>query len=703
MNILKKTALEEAKIESFLNDSAEKLSQLEKYSQYVDTSELANIRKHFVAKVENFNQLDRKLNIGVIGQVKAGKSTFLNTLLFNGKEVLPSAKTPKTATLTKIEYSENNSITIEYYTQDEWEELERLSQNGVLSNENEVAKEIMKLVATSGINPMEYIAKHNDTISFNSAEELMGRLNEYVGENGKYTPLVKNVTILIDHEELKEISVVDTPGLNDALASRTDKTKQFIEQCDVVFFLTRPVPFLDITDIRLVTAQLPSKGVENLILVCSRFDDGIFDELRKNPSLRDVAQSIKDRLNCRAKDVMEEYIENQSVGISSTKAKIFEQCKNPVFVSSYFYNMSLKPIDSYSRNEKFVYNKLKRCTDLSQELLREIGNMDSIKSIFSKVVSQKDDTLHSKAMNFVPNVQSEWNNAIQTLFDTAKSKLEILETRDKEAIETQKKVVSSQINDVKLSIETVLGELLTTLENTKAQSVQSLREHKKECSHIEERQGTEWHTGYRTVGQHHFLFWTWGGHVESYNYSTTYTYLAVSDALENVRTFGCDACSDLEQSFTKAVDIKATKKRLLKTILDTFDTTDESFDINYFRRIVESTLNSIEFPILTIDIKPFLESISSKFSGEIKDSNDRANLQVLLSNSIDKLFDEIISKFTSEVTTFRTSIVRIEDSFSDELLRNINDEFNTLQEQFNHKEEEITHYKDLLTLIDSIR
>ena len=51
-----------------------------------------------------------------IGQVKAGKSTFLNTLLFDGKEVLPKAPTPKTATLTIMEYSDKNIIQIEYYS-----------------------------------------------------------------------------------------------------------------------------------------------------------------------------------------------------------------------------------------------------------------------------------------------------------------------------------------------------------------------------------------------------------------------------------------------------------------------------------------------------------------------------------------------------------------------------------------------------------
>lgn len=59
---------------------------------------------------------NRKLRIGIVGQVKAGKSSFLNALLFEGKEILPHAATPMTAALTKIEYAENPYAVVHYYT-----------------------------------------------------------------------------------------------------------------------------------------------------------------------------------------------------------------------------------------------------------------------------------------------------------------------------------------------------------------------------------------------------------------------------------------------------------------------------------------------------------------------------------------------------------------------------------------------------------
>ena len=102
---------------------------------------------------------NRKLNIGVVGQVKAGKSYFLNTLLFNGLEILPKASTPKTATLTKMEYSEENIIQIEYYSPEEWEVLE---DNALVDFEDEIytsAREIIEMVRKNGVEPHTYLEK----------------------------------------------------------------------------------------------------------------------------------------------------------------------------------------------------------------------------------------------------------------------------------------------------------------------------------------------------------------------------------------------------------------------------------------------------------------------------------------------------------------------------------------------------------------
>ena len=73
-----------------------------------------------LGEIENSNRL---LQIGIVGRVKAGKSSLLNALLFDGKAVLPKAATPMTAALTVISYGDELSAEVEFFTQQDIENI----------------------------------------------------------------------------------------------------------------------------------------------------------------------------------------------------------------------------------------------------------------------------------------------------------------------------------------------------------------------------------------------------------------------------------------------------------------------------------------------------------------------------------------------------------------------------------------------------
>lgn len=74
--------------QTFIDNTNAIITEVTGHEKKEDISELQRLVSNFKKKTEDFYRTDRMLNIGVIGQVKAGKSTFLNTLLFDGKEVL---------------------------------------------------------------------------------------------------------------------------------------------------------------------------------------------------------------------------------------------------------------------------------------------------------------------------------------------------------------------------------------------------------------------------------------------------------------------------------------------------------------------------------------------------------------------------------------------------------------------------------------
>lgn len=83
----------------------------------IKTEELEKTLKEMQAE-------DRDLKVGIIGRVKAGKSSLLNALIFEGVEVLPKAATPMTASLTILKYAETLSAEVEFYSPKDIAELE---------------------------------------------------------------------------------------------------------------------------------------------------------------------------------------------------------------------------------------------------------------------------------------------------------------------------------------------------------------------------------------------------------------------------------------------------------------------------------------------------------------------------------------------------------------------------------------------------
>lgn len=216
-----------------------------------------NIQKYRI-DADDLISNNKILKIGVVGQVKAGKSSFLNSLIFGGENVLPRAATPMTAGLTILEYAEENEFEAEFYSNAEWqtfvdraEEFDKIiSDNKAvdpaatvddivrdlnLPDEYQAAKE---LVMSCGGKASQCLGKESKKHieKFNDITDMQSILEDYVGADGVYTPVVKCLTIRMNDERLKDMQIVDTPGVNDPVVSREERTRQFLKSCHGVFF-----------------------------------------------------------------------------------------------------------------------------------------------------------------------------------------------------------------------------------------------------------------------------------------------------------------------------------------------------------------------------------------------------------------------------------------------------------------------------------
>ena len=687
------------------------------YAKEDDISGLNKLIDNFKLKTKDFYRENRKLNIGVVGQVKSGKSSFLNTLLFGGKEILPKASTPKTATLTKMEYSEENIIQIEYYSPKEWEVLE---ENAAVDIEDEIytsAREIVDMVKRNGVDTAPYLEKGIDRIEFDTYEDLISSLNDYVGEDGRFTPIVKAVTLFLNKDEFKGLSIVDTPGLNDPIASRTIRTKEFMEVCDVVFFLSQSGSFLDKSDWILLSSQLPQKGVKKLVLIASKYDSGIRDILRVQDdddifgddentadNIPKACKIIKKKFRKRAKSKVEEFTKDlEKRGSSPELIEVIKQCADPILVSSLAYNMTGKSQEDFSSEEKNIYSALKQFSNDMESDLKLLGNFDEVKSLFEDVVKDKEDILSAKAKSFIPNAAEELKNLLSSYLEKTNKRIQVLESNDREQLIEQKKFVETQMSSIKADIASVFGELNAKLESEKSNAVRELRDAGKDYLNVKERTGTKViRDSYRVSDSKWYNPFSWGSsHVEYYTYEEHYSYCIAADAIENLRKYGLEASNQVEEVFSEALHIKEIKRRLLNVVVNNFDMGSEKYDSSLFRIMVEETVSGIELPVFDIDISDEMNGIAGKFTGELTSASQKTELSTALSKAISRIYDELCKKLDSAVKKFKGEMAQIGKKVEESLLDNITKEFEELLSQCENKEKEIAGYKEYAEILKS--
>lgn len=675
------------------------------YATEKDILELERLQKNFRTRIDDFYREDRKLNLAVIGRMKAGKSTFLNMLLFDGKEILPQAFTPKTATLTKIEYAPQNALEIQYYTAKEWSALEQLAQADREGEDVEVAKELVSSAQQSGVDIGAYTAQETEKIPFASEADMMNRLNQYVGNDGQVTPLVKSVTLYLNRKEIEGVSIVDTPGLNDPVTSRTMQTRKFLELCDTIFFLSPATQFLNKNDVDLLYLQLPQKGIADLTLICSKFDSGLVDANFDTDSLQEALLDSKKKLRHQAINV---FSQNKTLVEDDPKAKIIkEACQHPVFLSTIVHQMIGKTYEEYTPAEKKAFDDLnEEHEDFDEALIAEIGDTSAIENKMKKIIAQKDTLLEERANSFIPSAQKELRNYLNNLYKANLHDLSVLAKDEQEGLEKQRQKVLRQIHDIQSKIEEHFGTLSVKLEEAKISIRQDLRRSSREYNTIADKQGVETHVvSYEVSDSHWYNPFSWGkSHTEYSHYETTYTYVDASDALENIRNYANEAGGTIEEKLAEAVNIKGLKKNLLHVIVDNIAEEDNAdFDPGYFRLVTERTLNSIEFPLVKLNPEEAMHEIESNFSGEIRDGEQRGALRTQLAKAISELFDSISEQLEQEVKKFKKNLLEVKQTFSDKLLQDINEDFARIETECKDKEASIAKLKKYNEVLETLK
>ncbi|QTO93513.1 dynamin-like GTPase family protein [Helicobacter pylori] len=583
--LIKKSAL----IEKTLQEQGlqEKAKPFMSENSVIKTEELEKTLKEMQAE-------DRDLKVGIIGRVKAGKSSLLNALIFEGAEVLPKAATPMTASLTILKYANTLSAEVEFYSPKDIAELkneheryvrefnriveeevkkqkekqslsnrtkegfkslsnmlnrnknpEAVPKENILSDE-EIAKRAERIAKNELEKDTRLVSSHDQyekmkksgslntknldpRIQANSLQELNQKLLQFVGADGKYMPYTKAVRISLNNQNLKDLEVIDTPGVNDPIASREERTKALLKDCDVVFIVSPSNQFLTDSDMSLFDRVSHKEGLQEIYFVASQADSAVLSmsEVEKsNQHLPTALENAQKALSSQLNNIMEKLIENypnqQEIfkkaiknGVILTSGVCFSMYKDFSNQASWERNQKTEEYHNAWRNLTDAYPDAFSSDDKSKESLLFLSNMGAIEERLKKAAQRKEEIISQRLQDYAQSQASNLHNLITQLLQDLEEEKKRVKNADISAIKKQIEAYENLSGNIEIGFKEAYGEfILHFINNTKAGLEETLkkaiqtaktrsREEEEEEHYIERvKQGGAWGSFKRN-----FLWW----------------------------------------------------------------------------------------------------------------------------------------------------------------------------------------------------
>ncbi|MCS7704097.1 dynamin family protein [Pseudomonas aeruginosa] len=342
----------------------------------------------------------RNLRVGIIGRVKAGKSSLLNALMFAGNDVLPKAATPMTASLTILRYTDQDMpyAEVEYFRPEDVNDMRQLAEEYdsrftvLLAERQKAAEERAARPGARNVSQPDperlsaSVKRELDTdprlggakdmyaricdagglgdkggkterVDGRDLADLQGKLANYVGSGGRLTPFTKCLTLYLPIPSLQGVDVVDTPGVNDPVRSREERTMEELHNCDVVFVVSPAGQFLNRQDLDLMGRLTYKDGVREVFLVASQVDGQLFGSERDKHDgrLPDVLQGLRSTLATQASNTLAaENATNQ--GLDTLKSQLAERL---VVTSSVVHALLTQPETEWDDTVRHVWSLLR--------------------------------------------------------------------------------------------------------------------------------------------------------------------------------------------------------------------------------------------------------------------------------------------------------------------------------------------------------
>lgn len=637
-------------------------NQIEEFVNKYDLSHdaLALKQEHAIQKSEewqrvldSFAEQGRVLRIGIIGRVKAGKSSMLNALLFNGNDILPKAATPMTAALTIMEYSENVSAEVDFFTQQDIDEIkvkydlfQKALDSKVKEKELENAERIKRKKGVNSLSAEEQQECRNKaksqaeremkddpsfasydqycrikesgkslsdleqyrTISAGSVEELMnGVLNQFVGSSGAFMPFTKSVTLHIPEKGLQGLQIIDTPGINDPVTSRGERTEQLLQDCDVVLIVSPSGQFLSSEDTDLMHRVTTKEGTQQAYLIASQVDNQLFGS--ESQGLSDpihVLERISDNLTKHARNVLAKQVQEYP----SMKVAADKLSKNNVICSSsvaFSIQQRFDEQHTWDANLQHVWRNLNQKfpdvfshEELAKNALNQLANIHQIHQIVSEVTANKEQILAQRRIDFENGKRTALQGYLKAWAERINEQIHQIQHADVDELRKQEAELKNQQATIDTNVGGVYDDLILDIKlNLSKQLKDKLKSEMRRFDSVsDDAQGSEteyeeYQVKEKRGGLGTLLDIFDGGKTVTKTRSHSYTTVKakpIRRAIEEIRSNLEDELGHLSESYSQA-----WKKKIYSQVVSALREAmgDGELDVNIIARAVKNVLARI--------------------------------------------------------------------------------------------------------------
>ena len=719
-----------AKANAYLQQARQIEQTLSEHQELFDEGkflDFQSVTTTLETEIQRAQQDARKLSIGIVGAMKAGKSSFLNACIFGGRDVLPKAATPMTAALTRIRYSETPQATVHFYERKDWEKIEDNAQKyeeqlntkysnyckiydrshadsteGVCSKQvfertlfqqdvSEVLKSAKELTQMVGSNSA--ILEHLGDADVLDGD-IMAKLQDYVGARGRFTPIVNYVELEVNLPELEDLEIVDTPGLNDPIVSRSYATRQFLRACDVVILLSPCSQFMDANTVGLMANGLPDNGVRKVIVVGSKLDSGLLNEPKGSFAV--ASQHALNSYKGQFRNTMQQAMRN-----NPRRAGIMEKISESdlLFVSSTCSSMARKQKQHQplSPAENLVLQNLhSNFPDFDETLLSSIGGINKVLKTLEAVRQQKAEIIHGKNNTLLETAQINHLRALDKIQQELSSSRTTLKNSTSEQLLQRTKAIQQVMESSRGKLIYIFDGAAIGCKNKVNQLLPQLTLEQQNHQRLDVQTSSEEHHGVEGTG----LF---GLIKEHYSYTVTNNRVDVSEVVTNLEHHASTCQNTINQEFQYVFNREQLSHRIVEVVLDAFRKSDMEFDEDDIRLPLQNVLNELSSPEIRFDYTTYIDKVESQFPSGYAENDDIHKLKSLQTRLLNEIDQDMGQQLTAALQMAANMLNKQAVTFADRIQELLCGELEKLQGQIQERETYLAAYQQFDKTIQQMK